>query len=1165
MRGLRRICQVACHDEKSPPLKYWGMAEMTIRFILGRAGSGKTTACLHAIAKLSKLEPLGPPLIFLVPEQATFQMERELALLCGGGTFRAQVLSFQRLAYKLLQEGKKPLALISEQGKQMVLRRLLQKHFAEMSMLGKAAKQPRFCLQLSAQLRELNNYRITPENLREHAEKAKHSSVLQGKLRDLAEIFSAYEKHISNRFIDPENLLQLLAATIENGGLPAGTMVWVDGFAGFTLQEYAVLSAISKAASQVELTLCLDPALAISEPSEEALFHPTLDSRQRLMKLAMQANICLLPPLILPLQGQETRYTYSPPLAHLEAQVDCFPFKPFEQSTANIKLVKAAGMRAEVEAMARDIYRIVRENGWRYADIGVILRNFSGYHDLVAAVFHEYNIPCYIDTRYSAATHPLVEFLRSALEAVLSNLSSTTVIQLLKTDLFPLDRLETDRLENYVRAHGIRGRRWLDKKPWTFSLNLALEDQQDEQLEVTADLAAINKAKELFTLYFDPFYKRVTSSGQEVTVYCQAVWELLESIGAQSTLQAWAEAQTADGEIYQAAQHRLVWQGVIELLSQAYEVWEGQTMSLQEFTQLIFTGLESLTLGITPVGLDQVIVGSIERSRMPRIKAAYVLGLSEGDFPARLQEEGIFADEERDLLATAGMEMSATRRQKLFHEQYLSYIALTRSSEYLWASYSLADEEGRGKRPSILFKRLQQIFPKNEICFILNQPDNSDDLTLLTEPKKTAANLLLQASRCINNGQFSAFWAAVYNESLQQPQIFDAMKVLWRALKETNIVGPLAGSTLEALSGKPLKSSVSRLELFARCPFAHFARYALRLEERKEYRLEAPDVGVFYHAALSKFVAGLLNERESWLNLGDAEIREKMSQIVEDLTPRLRSEILISTLRMRYLAEKLKKILGQAAVALTELARSSSFLPIALELFFGHKILSPWRLAGGGVELLLYGQIDRVDLAESEGRAYLVVIDYKTNPLDLKLSDVWHGIALQLLTYQAVVLEQSAQFTKLPVTAAGVYYFGVQQPILRMTNPPPAVQTEKNAGLLDGLTLADDKVIKLLGGTSFLRRVEQKKDGTFTKASRVADERQMSLLLTWLQSKLLELAGNILAGEVSARPYRKPNGQRACSFCPYLAFCRFDLTVEGNSYRLLENMRDEDVLSAVTR
>lgn len=1135
---------------------------MTIRFIQGRAGSGKTTACLQAMAQLSKLEPLGPPLIFLVPEQATFQMERELASLCGGGTFRVQVLSFQRLAYRFLPESMNPRALISEQGKQMVLRRLLQEHGAKMSVLGKAARQPRFCLQLSSQLRELNNYKITPENLCARAEATKYSTVLQGKLRDLAEIAGAYQAYINDRFMDPDNMLQFLADVLEKSGLPVGTKIWVDGFAGFTMQEYAVLGALAKAASQVELTLCLDHSRTLNEPEEDELFHPTVDSRRRLQQLALKTDVAVLPPLNLPSPEHATRYVQCPPLAYLEAQFNRVPLEPYELTAANIKLVSAAGIRAEVEAMARDICRIVREQGWRYADIGVILRDFSHYHDLVAAVFLEYNIPCYIDARLAASHHPLVEFLRSALEAAMSNLSATPVIQLLKTDLLPLERMEVDRLENYVRAHGIRGRRWLDKKPWTFRLNLALDDEQEERHEESADMAVLNKAKDQFSHYFEPFYLAVAGSGvREVPVYCRAIWELLVAVAAESRLQAWANKQAADGEIYQAAQHRQVWQGVIELVSQAASIWSGQTMSLQEFTQLFLTGLESQTLGLTPAGLDQIVVGSVERSRMPQIKAAYVLGLSEGDFPARLQEEGIFGDDERDLLAAAGMEMAATRRQKLFHEQYLSYIALTRSSDYLWASYPLADEEGRGKRPSVLFRRLQQIFPKNKLHFMLNLPDGADDLSLLTEPQKTAAVLLLQANRSINKGQMSSFWATVYNESLQQQQIFTAMAALWHALSDTNIVPTLSPPTLGRLYSQPLRSSVSRLELFASCPFAHFARHGLLLKERLEYRLEAPEVGIFYHAALRQFVNSLENDKVCWSAIDDAEVKERMNLVVEELAPRLRSEILISTARMRYLAGKLKDTLGHAAVALTEHVRRGNFLPVALELPFGAGVLPAWRLTAGGVELSLHGQIDRVDLAKCAERAYLRVIDYKTNPRDLNLSDVWHGLALQLLAYLAVVLEQAAQFTDLPVMAGGVFYFGIQQSMERMPNPPTAAQSKGIECQLDGLTLADSLVLKLIGGTELLRRVELKKDGTFAKKSRVADEQQMSELLTWLRNKLLELAEKILAGDVAVRPYRKPNGQRACSFCSFLALCRFDPAVAGNSYRLLESMGHEDVLS----
>ena len=49
---------------------------MAVTFVLGRAGAGKTHYCLHAIlSELARPDELRR-LIFLVPEQASFQMER---------------------------------------------------------------------------------------------------------------------------------------------------------------------------------------------------------------------------------------------------------------------------------------------------------------------------------------------------------------------------------------------------------------------------------------------------------------------------------------------------------------------------------------------------------------------------------------------------------------------------------------------------------------------------------------------------------------------------------------------------------------------------------------------------------------------------------------------------------------------------------------------------------------------------------------------------------------------------------------------------------------------------------------------------------------------------------------------------------------------------------
>ena len=59
---------------------------MSVRFILGRAGTGKTHHCLTSIRRELESDPeCAQKLILLVPEQASLQMERALLASPGPG------------------------------------------------------------------------------------------------------------------------------------------------------------------------------------------------------------------------------------------------------------------------------------------------------------------------------------------------------------------------------------------------------------------------------------------------------------------------------------------------------------------------------------------------------------------------------------------------------------------------------------------------------------------------------------------------------------------------------------------------------------------------------------------------------------------------------------------------------------------------------------------------------------------------------------------------------------------------------------------------------------------------------------------------------------------------------------------------------------------------
>src|SRR3569832_2714196 len=120
---------------------------MALRFVLGRSGAGKTRHSLDEIRAKLLTNPDGPPLIMLVPEQATFQTEYELLREEGErrGTVRAQALSFRRLAFRVMQEtGGTALVPIDENGKNMLLYKLMHRLEPELRLFQGAGGQPGF-------------------------------------------------------------------------------------------------------------------------------------------------------------------------------------------------------------------------------------------------------------------------------------------------------------------------------------------------------------------------------------------------------------------------------------------------------------------------------------------------------------------------------------------------------------------------------------------------------------------------------------------------------------------------------------------------------------------------------------------------------------------------------------------------------------------------------------------------------------------------------------------------------------------------------------------------------------------------------------------------------------------------------------------------------------
>ncbi|SDC71820.1 DNA helicase/exodeoxyribonuclease V, subunit B [Paenibacillus sp. UNCCL117] len=1176
---------------------------MAFQFVLGRAGTGKTASCLEQIKQRLKAEPQGKPLIWLVPEQATFQAEYALASEPElRGTLRAQVLSFRRLAWRVMQEvGGTSRLPIDDTGKKLLLHRILHKQRDRLRSLRDTAGQTGFLEHMSELFTELKRYRITADELAAFysariSDSERAGASFANKLHDLQLVYAEFQEELSRLYLDGEDYLSLLIDQVPKSSYLREASIWIDGFYGFSPQESAVIEQLALHTEDVRITLSLDRPYGAGEPVPELeLFHPTARTMSQLSQRLVELGVELNPTVVLE-ANPPARFAANPVLAHLERSWGlgvrpAYRMKPEERAGSALHITAAVHRRAEVEGTARAIRRLVREEGLRWRDCAVSVRNLEAYGDLIAGTFADYGIPLFLDRKRPVLHHPMVEFIRSALEVVRQHWRYDAVFRCVKTGFFiPLRRTDKgsaervsthgfDRLENYVLAFGIQGSRWREGADWTYRYDTSIEREEDESGVESAFLRSINHYRRIIAQPLGVFQDKLRER-KTVKERVEALYELLTELQVPERLEKWSQEALNAGEPEKAREHAQVWDRVIDMLDQLVELTGEEDISVEQFAKLIETGMESIKLGLVPPTLDQVLIGSMDRTRNARIKHLFVLGVTEGVMPAKIAESGVLTETEREHLASAGLQLAEDGRRKLLDENFLIYNALCTPSEGLWISYPLADEEGKSLLPSDVIRRIRRLFPDVPEQLGLNEPGSrteaDEQLDYVTHPDKALSMLVVQLKQWMRGAPVHGVWWSVYNWFARQPEHSGRLARLTEALQYTNRIAPLSERTSRELYGDSIDTSVSRMERFVACPFSQFASHGLRLKERRMFRLEAPDVGQLFHAALSRFAEQIVAEGADWGGLSAAECERRAALVIDALTPRLQGEILLSSKRYHYIARKLKQVIGRAAYMLGEHAKRGQFQPIGLEVGFGagERIPALHYELDNGVRMNLRGRIDRIDRADTEKGALLRVIDYKSSSKALQLGDVYYGLSLQMMTYLDVILTHAPLWLGTEAQPAGVLYFHVHNPVLQVKNALSAEQADKELRKrfkMKGLLSADADTVRLMdsalvgaSGYSELLPVALKSDGGFYKSSSVATEQEWGTVRRHVQRTIREIGTSMSNGHIAIEPYRKGTAV-ACQGCSFQPVCQFDPQLAGNSYKQLPMLGKDLALELMER
>lgn len=1136
---------------------------MALQFYFGPSGSGKSKRLHQDVLYMAAKDP-DCNFLFLVPDQFTMQTQTDLVKESpGGGIMNIDVLSFGRLTHRIFEEtgyGRKP--VLDDTGKSLVLRKVASSVKEELPVLSGNLNKIGYIHEIKSAISEFKQYGLSVERVGELAEFSKSRGTLYYKLKDLKTLYQAFDTYVAERFITTEDTLALLSRAVHESKIMKNSVVIFDGFTGFTPIQYRLIAELMELSRMVIVSVTLGEG---ENPyrimGEQELFYLSKKTVRDLQKWAQKRNVRQAEDVYLG-KGGLPRFRESRELAHLEKQLFRYPLKPYEESQKDsipaIQIREAMSPAGEVRGACILIKKLVLEQNYSYRDIAVVTGELETYGDFFEREAATYDIPVFIDRTRGILLNPFLEYIRSALRIVLQNFSYESVFHYLRSGLADFTMEETDLLENYILATGIKGR-----KKWgeLFTRN-ATEQINELRARLYGQMTPL-------------LQKQETASG-----YVKALYEFIVAGRIQEKLLTFEEQFRADREEERAKEYAQIYRLVMELLNQIEGLLREEAMTLQEFSDILDSGFAEIEVGTIPGGVDRVIVGDMERTRLNQVKVLLFLGVNDGNIPRNANKGGIISDIDREFLKDSDIELAPTPRQQMFTQRLYLYMNMTKPSERLYLSYARISSDGKTLRPSYLIDTVKALFP---CAYQGNLMEGKEPVTERIMGKKDALPYVAEELRERAQGraggmtdeEFFSLCRIYWEDSAFRGQ----MEKLLQAAYEHYEHKPLGAMIARMVYGTVLENSVSRLERYAACAYAHFLQYGLNLKEREVFQLENTDLGNIYHEVLEVFSHRLKEHGYTWLDFPKEEGEQLLWEALENCSMQYGETILYSSARYQYMIERMYRILKRTIWALKEQLKSGKFQPEAFEMSFSRvENLDAVNITLSEEEKMkLRGRIDRLDTCEDEDHIYVKVIDYKSGNKKFDLAAVYYGLQIQLIVYMNVAAEMMKKsHPDKEVVPAALLYYHVNDPMIKSEEElsPEQVNDQLLKELrMNGLVNDSEDVIGLLDGSfatkSSIIPVERKSDGSLSARSSVVNRQDYEVISNYVNQKMHQFGTEILQGNIEVNPCEQGNTE-SCTYCTFREICAFDGKIPGFEKRKpghgMDVLKDEqDILEKMRK
>ena len=447
-------------------------------------------------------------------------------------------------------------------------------------------------------------------------------------------------------------------------------------------------------------------------------------------------------------------------------------------------------------------------------------------------------------------------------------------------------------------------------------------------------------------------------------------------------------------------------------------------------------------------------------------------------------------------------------------------------------TFSKVNADGKALRRSYFVGTLLKMFPEKTV----EEIEETTSADCIMTPKSSMAFFLegLQDdNRASEPSQIEKrkLWNALANFYLTDSEWKPETEKLLKTAYEVHSDEPISHAVTQALYGTVLENSVTRLERFAACAYAHYLNYGLRLKERQLLEFASVDMGNIYHDALEHFSRRVEKSEYTWFNIPEDVQETFIEESMNDAIAGCKNAGAFENVRNRYLTGRMRQTIKRTVWALTTQIQKGKFVPTDFEVSFSRADkLDAIRFQLSDEEKMnLLGRIDRVDTYETSDKVYVKIIDYKSGNTSFSLVNLYHGLQLQLVVYMNAALElEEKRHPGKKAEPAGIFYYQIYE----------AMDSD-------------------FAGNSSVIPIGKKTDGSLKATSKVASTYDFSVMSDYVQEKIKETGKKIFAGDISIHPYSL-DGKSGCDYCPYHTVCGFDTRMPGYSYHKLEKFDSAD-------